>query len=297
MKKRAVALGYFDGLHIAHMKVLGTALEQKKNGLDPAVLLFDRHPAEVLFGADVPRLLTAADRDSILREMGVKPITVSFEEIKDLSPEAFVRDVLVSSLGCGFVSCGYNYRFGREGAGGEETLRTLCRAYGVTVSVSAQISVGQTPVSSSAIRGAVRAGNMEIASAMLGRPFTFEAQVCPGEHRGRSLGAPTVNLPLPQGIVVPRFGVYASVAEFGGKKYAAVTDIGNRPTFGGQSVRSETFIMDYSGDLYGRNVRLHLLSFLRDEKKFPSSDTLKAQISMDAVLARQTVEHSAFFQK
>lgn len=295
--KRAVALGYFDGLHIAHMRVLEAALAQKENGLQPAVLLFDRSPAEVLTGKTVPHLLTEADRDAILGGMGLELIKLSFEEIKDLTPAVFFETVLLQDLNCGFVSCGYNYTFGRGGAGTRETLASLCRAHGAGIAVCERVSVGGTPVSSSAVRNALAAGRPERAAAMLGRPFSFSAPVVSGEKRGRTLGAPTVNQYLPQGLILPKYGVYACVVEIGEKRYAGAANIGARPTFGCSAVRSETYILGFSGDLYGQNVRIGLLSFLRPERRFPSAEALKAQIALDAAAAGAAAQASPFFCK
>jgi riboflavin kinase/FMN adenylyltransferase len=293
----ALALGYFDGLHIAHQKVLSAALEQQKNALTPAVLLFDRHPASVLTGIEVPRLLTDADRDALLASMGILPVKLCFAEIKDLTPEAFVEEILCERLSCAFVSCGFNYRFGKGGAGTAELLQTLCEAKGIDVSVSPQVTLRGEPVSSSAIRRAVAAGETEKAVAMLGRPLTFTAPVFSGDHRGRTLGTPTVNQYLPEGFVTPAFGVYASVTEINGVRCPSVTNIGSRPTFGGGTVRSETHIIGFSGDLYGRTLRVELLSFLRPEMKFASADALREQISRDARRAEEAVKSSPFFQK
>ncbi len=296
-KERALALGYFDGLHVAHMKVLAAALTQKKCGLVPAVLLFDRHPAEVLYGAKISRLLTEADRDAILSDMGFELIRMSFAGIKDLSPASFFFDILVKKLRCGFVSCGYNYTFGKNGEGSENLLAALCLTGGVALSVSEQVCDNGIPVSSSAIRNAAAEGDMETVSRMLGRPLTFEAPVFSGDHRGRKLDAPTANQYLPDGFIRPRAGVYTSVAQFEGKRYPAVTNIGVRPTFHGDSFRSETHIMDYSGDLYGKQIRLYLLSFLRAERTFDSFDALKTQIGADIAAAKSRVCASGFLSE
>ena len=296
-ERLALALGYFDGLHIAHEAVLRAALEQKNTGLTPAVLLFDRHPESVLSGREVPKLLTEEDRDALLVSMGFRLVKLSFAEIKDLAPETFVRDILRDRLGCAYVSCGYNYRFGKGGAGNAALLQTLGKENGIAVSVCPQVTLNGEPVSSSAVRAAVAEGDMCKVTAMLGRPLSFTAPVFKGDRRGRTLGTPTVNQYLPQGFIIPAYGVYASVTQIEGVTYASVTNIGARPTFGGGSVRSETYIIGFSGNLYGRNVRVGLLSFLRKEMKFPSAEALKAQISRDAAAAAEIVLQSPYFQK
>ena len=297
VKRPALALGYFDGLHIAHQKVLSAALKQKNNGLTPSVLLFDRRPVSVLSGKDVPRLMTEADRDALLSRMGLAPVRLCFADIKDLSPESFVRDILVGELNCAFVSCGYNFRFGKGGEGTASMLRRLCAENGVAVTVCRQVTLDGVPVSSSAIRAALAAGETEKANAMLGRPLSFSAPVWAGDRRGRDLGAPTINQTLPEGFITPALGVYASVVTVDGVRYPSVTNVGARPTFGGEAVRSETYIIGFTGDLYGRDVRVELVSFLRKEHKFPSFEALKAQIARDAEAAERTVRTSVYFQK
>lgn len=296
-KKRALALGYFDGLHIAHTAVLKEAAAQKARGLAPAVLLFDVHPAEALSGARVPRLLTEADRDALLSNMGFELIKIPFAEIRSLSPAAFVRDILKDKMNCCFVSCGYNYTFGKGGAGTQQTLTSLCAPLGIETAVCGQVCVGDTPVSSSAVRQAVAQGDMDLAVKMLGRPFTFAAPVFTGDRRGRLLGAPTANQVIPPELVTPAFGVYAALAEIGGVRYAAVTNVGVRPTFGVSTLRSETHILGFQGDLYGKTLRVGLLSFLRPEQKFGSFEALKRQIAADAATAEDIARKSVYFEK
>lgn len=292
---RAAALGYFDGLHLAHIKVLQAALKEKENGLTPCVLLFDESPAKVLSGADVPKLLIDADREAVIRGMGLEIIKIKFSDIKDMSPEEFVSGELKSRLNVAFVSCGYNYTFGKNGTGNTRTLKALCTTYNIGLSVCDKVTLNGETVSSTAIRNAVKSGNMKKAVNLLGRPLSFVAPVFSGDKRGRLLGFPTINQYLPEDLVVPKFGVYASIAEFNGKKYAAVTNIGSRPTFSGDTARSETHIIGFSGDLYGNNIRISLIDFIRGEKKFPSPESLIAQIKIDSEIAVDTVENSNYF--
>ena len=285
--KTAVALGFFDGLHVAHRRVLDAALRQKDAGLTPTVLLFDRHPYEVLTGRPVERLMTEDERRAALLDMGFALRTVSFAEIRDLEPEAFFSAYLSDGLRAGFVSCGYNYSFGRGGKGDVSLLDALCRAAGVALSVADPVTVGGAPVSSTAVRQALRDGDPRAAAAMLGRPFGFSAPVFSGDHRGRLLGTPTANQLLPEGLLQPKFGVYAAAVTLpDGRRFRAVTNIGCRPTFGGGTVRCESWLPDFSGDLYGLTLRTELLGFLRPERKFEDASALRAQIEQDARAAR-----------
>ena len=283
--KTAVALGYFDGLHIAHQKVLDAALAKKAEGLIPSVLLFDVPPAEALTGQKIPRLMTDADRDRVLENRGFAPRRVRFAEIRDLTPEQFVREILQKELDAAFVCCGYNYRFGKHGVGDATLLTALCEQAGIDVFVLPETDELGEPVSSSRIRRLVQSGDMDAAVRLLGRPLLFTAPVFSGDHRGRTLGTPTINQYLPKGFIRPRFGVYVSDVLVGDRILRGVTNIGSRPTFDGESVRSETYILDYSGDLYGQDVTVGLLHFLRPELKFPDADALKKQIAKDAEVA------------
>lgn len=285
-KKRAVALGYFDGLHIAHKRVLDAALAQKDKGLTPAVILFDEPPVKVLKGINVPRLMTDEDRDASLQEMGFELIKIPFHTIKDESPEDFVKNILIKELNAAFVSCGYNYRFGKNGEGNAESLLAFGQKEKLAVHISEELCLYGESVSSTRIRKAVEDGEMELAVELLGHPLYFTAPVFSGDHRGRRLGSPTINQYLPENFVVPKFGVYASLVEVAGKTYLGVTNVGNRPTFDGQSVRSETYILDFEGNLYGENIKVGLLKFQRPEKKFDSFDALKKQIANDAMESR-----------
>ncbi len=281
--RTAIALGFFDGLHLAHMQVIRPVLDAaREKGFVPCVLLFDKHPQSVLFSSEVPFLLQEEKRNSILDSLGVKTVFLNFSDIKNLSPEEFVQRVLVEKYNVGFVSCGYNYRFGKNAKGDVELLAALGESYGFEVRVCENTKLYNESISSSAIREAIANGDITKANRMLGRPFSFSAEVFDGDHRGRLLGAPTINQYLPQGIAVPKFGVYASVAIIDGKEMPAVTNIGNRPTFDGVSVRSETYIIDYSGNLYGKTVEVRLFDFIRAERKFADANSLKAQIASDA---------------
>ncbi len=289
IKKRAVALGFFDGLHTAHMAVLNEALKQKENGMVPSILIFDRHPAEVISGKEVKRLMTAEKRDEMLENLGFEIVRCRFEDIMNMPPARFVEEILVGKLNAGFVCCGYNYRFGKNGRGDSELLRKLCAAKGIDTGVCGEVTVNGKTVCSTAIREAATMGDMETVRLMLGRPLEFCTSVFSGDKRGRLLGAPTANQYLPENFVIPKFGVYASVVELDGKNYPAVTNIGNRPTFDGVSLRSETYIIGFHGDLYGRFIDVKLYAFIRSEMKFDSFDSLKEQIVFDAAEAEKII--------
>lgn len=285
--KTAVALGFFDGLHTAHISVLENAAARKSDGLIPCVLLFDEHPVHALKGADVGLLLQNGKRDDILASMGLVEVCKIFNDIKDMSPEQFFENILVNELDAAVICCGYNYHFGKNGAGNTETLKKLCEKYGIKVVVSEEVTADGNAVSSTRIRNLIRAGEIQKANELLGRKFGFISEVFVGDQRGRLNGKPTINQYIPDGLVVPAFGVYASEVYIDGETYIGMTNIGSRPTFGEGSVRSETYIFDYSGDLYGKEIETALLEYIRPEIKFVSADALYEQIKEDEKKVRK----------
>lgn len=277
----AVALGFFDGLHTAHLSVIEGVLKFREKGFSPAVMLFDQHPKKILSGDKIPLLQQTEKRDAKLQEMGVKPLYTVFSDIKDLSPEDFVKNILADKFSAGAVVCGFNYRFGKNGAGDSSLLREICARFGIEVVVCPEVLYEGEAVSSTRIRKLIKSGDIEEANKMLGYNFSFTSEIFTGDRRGRLLGAPTINQYLPDELIVPLFGVYASRVYFNGKEYIGVTNIGNRPTFDGESVRSETFIIGFEGDLYGKAVEIELFKFIRPEQKFNTADELKTQIAED----------------
>ncbi|MDR1464462.1 MAG: riboflavin biosynthesis protein RibF [Oscillospiraceae bacterium] len=276
---RAVALGTFDGLHLAHQAVLRAA--RQFEGLTPAVLLFDTHPLACLGGEAPPGLLTGAARDRCLRERGLELLSVSFARLKDLPPARFFEDILVGELRAGALCCGYHFRCGRGAAGDASMLAEFCAARGMGLLVVPRMDYQDEPISSSRIRQALADGRARDAAAMLGRPFGYALPVVQGDRLGRTLGAPTLNQIFPPELVVPRFGVYVSQARTGGAWRPSVTNIGRRPSFASAQLRSETHILDFDGDLYGHEIPVRLLAYLRPERPFADLQDLAAQIARD----------------
>lgn len=275
----AVALGTFDGLHRGHMAVLNAALSFKE--LMPVAVTFSEPPKRRITGQPVPMLLTEEEKFSRLKEIGFKDIYVlDYDEVHTMSPTEFL-DLLFKKYDVKAVCCGFNYRFGYKGEGDALTLSDYCRknsAESVTVP-SFEVS-GQT-VSSSLIRELIKSGDISLANRLLGYEFSFTNEVVHGEKRGRLMELPTVNIPLDENLVEPKFGVYASSVTVDGKDYAAVTNIGIRPTFLLEKPLSETHIIDFDGDIYGKTVKVKLLQYLREEQRFDGLEDLKQQIEED----------------
>ena len=285
----ALALGNFDGLHRGHALVLQKAKECALDaGLTPGVLLFDEHPKQVLTGEAPPLLMTGEEKRALLEEAGFTVLTLSFRQTKDLSPTAFVR-LLRETYHARVLCCGANYRFGKNAAGTAETLRRLCPALRLQLHVVPDAVYRGELISSTRIRAAVERGAIEDANAMLLRPFSYRLPVAAGDRRGKQLGFPTVNQYFLPAMVRPCAGVYASKVVLNGVCYAAVTNIGVRPTIGTGTFHSETHILGFSGDLYGRQVRVTLLRYLRQEQKFPDLDALRAAMKADAAAAKEVL--------
>lgn len=277
----ALALGAFDGIHKGHMAVISLAADNPY-GLDPAVAAFVPRPREVINGAAPDYIITEEQRKEILRQIGVDlQVTFDFPAVKNLEPEEFFYQ-LTAELPVKMLCCGYNFRFGAGGRGDAALLETLCVQNGLHFAAAPEVKINGMVVSSSAIRECISLGDVAGAEEMLGRPLIFDLTVEDGDRRGRTIGFPTINQQLPDNMVRPKFGVYASAVFVENEWRPAVTNIGIRPTYLVPKPLFETYIIGYSGDLYGRSVQVRLKRFLRREEKFDSLEELKNAIEHDA---------------
>lgn len=250
--------------------------------MQPAALLFPVHPLALLHGEAPPLLLTNEERDATLRQMGLELLFVPFEEIHALEPEAFFREILIGKWNAGALACGYDYRFGNKARGDVSLLRELCEKSGIGLSVVPRMEYRGEAIGSTRVRKALKEGGLADANAMLGRPFGYTLPVVEGERIGRTLGAPTLNQIFGLGFCVPKYGVYESEALIEGQWRASVTNIGLRPSVDKElQLRSETHVPGYEGNLYGQEISVRLLRFLREERKYNSVEELKEQIRMD----------------
>ena len=276
----AAALGNFDGLHLGHTEVIEAAIRQRDRGFLPVVLKFREHPMRFFAPGARGLILTDEEDEKRIRAMGARVEYLDFEAVRAYSPERFVDEILCGMLGAGFVACGENYRFGKNAAGDAKTLKKLCEQRNIGVCVCGMVEYRGRAVSSTAIRTALKDGDIALANGMLGYEYGYCLEVVHGDARGRTLGAPTANQFFPPRLLVPKYGVYASRAEIDGREYPGVTNIGLRPTVGGDP-RSETHLIGFDGDLYGRFLRVSPLRYLREERRFASLDELAAQIARD----------------
>lgn len=280
--RTAVALGNFDGMHVGHMAVLRATKGFESKGLTPLALLFDEHSLKAITGTAPPMLMTADERNRIIAENGLKIKTIVFNEIKDLSPQDFVEKILVGRFGARAVCCGYNYRFGKNASGNAQTMKEICDRLGLECRIAGEVDVDSRAASSTEIRKFIESGEIEKANKMLGHPFGFCTRVIDGDKRGRTLGFPTINQELPDGLVLPKFGVYQADVTVDGEHYKGVANIGRRPTVGSEKVLSETYIIDFHKNIYGEYVDIRPVRFIRPERKFSSFDELAKQIKSDA---------------
>lgn len=287
VSKSAIALGSFDGLHKGHTKVIACALSFGGHGFVPDVLLFDTHPLLSLTGKAPDEILQNGLREEIIKSMGAEAKYISFLEIMNMDSESFFKKILIDRYNAGAICCGFNYRFGKNGEGDCEKLKDLCSRYGVELRISEAVEFDGAPVSSTRIRSCILNGDIRSANAMLGRPFCYRATVVKGNQRGRLMGSPTVNQYFDKGFIIPKKGVYSSFVTINGKKYPSVTNIGLRPSFENEDLRSETHIIGFDGDLYGESVTVNLTDYLRDEVKFTDTEMLKAQIESDREKSKQ----------
>lgn len=284
-----VALGTFDGVHRGHRAILGTAVDRGHALEVPSIACtFEPHPMEILKPGRAPLPITTLDeRLALIAAAGIDgTLVIDFTaELARIEPEAFVGDVLTGRLRAREVVVGFNHSFGRGARGNADLLQKLGERLGFTTHVVPPFTVDGVAVSSSAIRAALTAGDVERAATFLGRPYAVIGEVVRGAGRGRQLGFPTANV-RPDRPVLVRVGVYACRIDVDGHDHPAVVNVGVRPTFGETDLAVEVYVLDFSADLYGRRVRVTFLHRLRDETRFPSIEALRSQIEADVTQAR-----------
>ena len=288
MNQTIYALGFFDGVHLGHRALLNECRRlARETGREAGAVTFDAHPDALVFGTAPVLINTPADRERLLRRSLDRVITLPFDEkMHTTGWEDFLDLLRRDYAAAGFV-CGDDFRFGSRGAGNGALLTDYCRRENLPCAVVPEQSVHGTRVSSTHIRALLEQGQMEEANAFLGHPHILTGTVVHGHQLGRTLGIPTANLPMPAGLAVPKFGVYACLVELEGERYPAVTNIGTRPTVHGSGITVEPWILSYQGDLYGREITLEFHKFLRPERKFPTLEALQEEIHHNA---EQTIE-------
>src|SRR6184192_73156 len=285
----AVALGAFDGVHLGHRAILGTAVAQaRRNGLVALACTFDPHPLEVLQPERSPvPITTLEERFELIAETGIDTtVVVPFTRaVAVVEPEDFVRRVVVGTLKAQDIVVGFNHRFGRGARGDAALLERLAGELGFRAHVVPPMTVDGVPVSSSEIRSALQRGDLPRAARLLGRAYSIQGEVVRGAGRGRTLGFPTANVRTDRPLGLP-VGVYVCRLTVGLRQHQAVVNVGFRPTFGETELSVEAHVLDFTGDLYDERVTLTFVRRLREERKFSNVDALRHQIALDVAAAR-----------
>ena len=289
--KRTIALGFFDGVHIGHGALLNkTKARARELGAVPSVLSFDVHPDKLVFGRDVPLINSAVGREEIIRRCyGIEDVVfIHFNRHIMCMPWQEFADNIIDELGLVWIVVGHDFCFGYQGKGTAVRLKEYCAEKNIGCDIIEPVCLDGRIVSSTYIRTLIADGDMEQAARFLGHPHTLQDTVHSGYHLGTRLGAPTINMRFPDGVIVPRHGVYAAKVYLeDGSEHIAVANVGVRPTVSmDQCVNVETHLIEFSGNLYGRQARVEFYKFLRPERKFPDYEELSRQIRQDADEAR-----------
>ena len=282
-KKYIYALGFFDGVHLGHQALLEHCRKlAEEKGCLPGAITFGTHPQALTRGGAPGLINTPADRERLLRRFAHQVVTLPFDEhIRTMPWKDFLELLQKDYCAAGFV-CGDDFRFGFKGLGNADALESFCRERALPFCRVPEQTLDGVRVSSTHIRALLEAGSLEEANRFLGHPHILSGPVVPGKQLGRRLGIPTANLSQPEGLAELCRGVYACRCHLEGKTYAAVTNIGVRPTVSGEGVTIEPWLQGYTGDLYGKEITLEFMAFLREEKRFDSLEELKSAILEDA---------------
>lgn len=295
----AVAIGKFDGFHIGHQKLLRQLREQKDKGFLSAVFTFVPSPAAFFSREPVRDLSTMMEKRRIFEQSGVDYLIEFpfFQEIADMEPEVFINDVLTKMVNAKCVVAGEDVSYGKHGAGGCALLKEKAKENGYEVRIIEKVLYGGREVSSTYVREAVKEGNMELAAKLLGAPYYVGGEIVHGKKLGRTLGMPTVNLLPPQEKLLPPKGVYYSYAylhskrgsrAYDGVQLPSITNIGTKPTVdNARQMGVETYIYDFSADVYGENIEVYLLAHKRPEMHFEGVEELRAQMREDIASGRK----------
>ncbi|MBQ3553245.1 MAG: bifunctional riboflavin kinase/FAD synthetase [Clostridia bacterium] len=281
----AVAIGNFDGLHMGHRKLMDMLAQvAKENDVPSVIYTFDKHPINVIKGENtLPLIADNTYKQELLANCEADTLFFeNFESIKDLSPEDFVRDILVGKLNMKIAVVGRHNHYGKDSKGDVKLLRELGQEYGFAVYMIEPLYFGDVVCSSSKIRELIADGEIEKANEMLGHPFKISNVVVKDKMLGRTLGFPTANMIPDPGLLLPQVGVYGTNTLAGGKRYPSITNIGAALTIGeGEPVRIETYIIGFEGDLYGETLEVEFLTKIRDNEHFDGLDSLKSQLEKD----------------
>ncbi len=293
LENTVVTIGKFDCFHKGHQLLFKTAAEMKTAGMEQVIFMFDIRSG-MPGREEVKYIVSGPERHELASGYGIDhfveyPFT---ETTRRMTPEEFVRDILVAKLGVKAAVAGDDFRFGINRSGDAGTLVELGKKYGFDVRIVDRLRYKGREICSTDIREELEKGNIPDVNEMLGRPYSISGHIIEGAHVGTGMGIPTINLDIPDDKLLPPFGVYATKTVMDGKEYVSITNIGKRPTFYNDSKTvAETFILDFEENLYGKDVRVDFYEHIRDEKKFENADALYGQISKDIKTVRDHFRH------
>lgn len=291
--RTVVTVGFFDGVHLGHRAVLGRTVDAaRQRGLPSVAVTFDRHPREVLTPGREPRLLTTVDRKAaLIEETGIDTLlVVEFTEGLSMWPaETFASRVLADGLHAEHCVMGANFTFGHRAAGTVEMLIETGPTHGFTAERVELVEMGGRGVSSSSIRDALVRGDLEWPRVALGRRFVLDGTIVSGAGRGHALGYPTANLQTGPRLLLPGRGIYAGRALVGSASHVAAISVGTNPTFGVEPLHVEAYLLDFDGDIVGREIAVEFWAYLRDEARFETPEELSSAIGEDVRRTRDLV--------
>lgn len=285
-----LVLGCFDGVHAGHAEVIKRGKETAESKkLSLTVWSFDI-PPKYFFTKEKPSLITETDeKKELIEKLGADTfVCVPFNaDTANIEPDVFFHEILKNRLKAEHIVCGFNFTFGAKGRGNTDLLKRLCQESRMGITVVPPIQTESVTVSSTEIRSALEAGEIEKANLLLGRSYSVSAPVVDGQHLARRLGFPTANQIYPKNKAVLKYGVYATTAEVNGRYYFGISNVGIRPTVNQSTLCVETHLFDFNGDLYGKNITVEFLRFLRPEAKFGSVEELAEQVKKDIEKAKE----------
>lgn len=291
-----LTFGVFDGVHVAHQLVIGEVVSRAKAlGIEGVVISFDPHPALSISGSAPSALTTAARKIELLKALGVDRVILEDfnQRLARLSPEEFVRDILIGRFHAQEVVVGYDCAFGKDRAGDKQLLKEFGKKYGFIADVVEPYKLDGDIVSSTRIRAAISRADLDLVRVLLGRLYSMSGVVVPGKGIGHKMGYATANLQL-EDQALPPHGVYAVHAKAAGRQFGGILNMGSQPTFGENDFRVEVHLLDFAGDLYGQNIEIFFVKKIREEITFAGLAELSDQIRKDEVMARTILSATDF---
>lgn len=287
INKTSIAFGHFESLHQGHRSVITRLIEQESKGLSSVLICMEG--VSISDSDNLYDIYTKEEKTKILEKIGPKfMVSIPYSEaIETMGPEKFIKEILVERFDAKVIVAGENCRFGKSGSGSIKTLRDLSEKYGYEVVCCNTVKHEEKPITDEWIRREIVEGDLKTANKLLGHPFTLLGSIIHGKALGRTVGMPTANLGLPQKKLIPKHGVYATLSKIDGEWIQGLTNIGLRPSVDNQAhVTVETFLLDFSNDIYGKEVKLELHHYIRGVKKFHNLEEVKQQVKLDILAVK-----------